>query len=136
MILRDGLKNTLLKIPLWSKTPLNKSRRSVDRPVNVSASGRERLWDIQSHLAAEQTKRPHLPVLPGCATNRPLDPIKVKRKITSIVFYEAFFYRLLNGCNQRPSRHKFRFKSPLYSLYAPAIDLSLKRFPSGPHINQ
>ena len=48
-------------------------------------SGRERLWDIQSHLAAEQTKRPHLPVLPGCATNRPLDPIKVKRKTTRIM---------------------------------------------------
>jgi hypothetical protein len=32
-----------------------------------------------------------------------------------------------------PGRHKFRFKNPLYSLDASAIDLSLKAFPWAAH---
>ena len=47
--------------------------------------------------------------------------------------YEAVFYKLLHRCKQQPSSHKFRFKNPLYSLDASAIELSLKLFPWAAH---
>lgn len=40
---------------------------------------------------------------------------------------------MLKRCQSVPSAHKFRFKNPLYSLDASAIDLSLSLFPWAAH---
>lgn len=91
-------------------------------------SGRQSLRDIQSNLEAQQEKLYHLGAKPIARStlarlneNQPAD------------LYQALFYKLLNRCNQQPSSHKFRFKNPLYSLDASAIDLSLKLFPWAAH---
>lgn len=47
--------------------------------------------------------------------------------------YEALFYKLLGRCKNQPGKHQFRFKNPLYSLDASALDLSLKLFPWAAH---
>ena len=43
--------------------------------------------------------------------------------------FEALFNRLLKRCQSHRGAHGFRFKSPLYSLDASLIDLSLQVFP-------
>jgi len=47
--------------------------------------------------------------------------------------FQALFYKLLNRYRQQPGQHKFRFKNPLYSLDASAIDLSSPVFPWARH---
>ena len=91
-------------------------------------SGRQSLRDIQSNLEAQHHKLYHLGAKPIARTtlarlneNQPAE------------LYQALFYKLLNRCKQQPSKHKFRFKNPLYSLDASAIDLSLKLFPWAAH---
>lgn len=91
-------------------------------------SGRQSLRDIQSNLEAQQAKLYHLGAKPIARST--LARLNEKQPAT---FYQALFYHLLNGCHQRPSTHKFRFKNPLYSLDASAIDLSLKLFPWAAH---
>jgi len=41
----------------------------------------------------------------------------------------TLLYKLLSRCKQSSGKHGFRFKNPLYSFDATAIDLSLKLFP-------
>jgi len=91
-------------------------------------SGRQSLRDIESNLEAQQAKLYHLGAKPIARStlarlneNQPAE------------LYQSVFYRLLKRCKQQPSQHKFRFKNPLYSLDASAIDLSLKLFPWAAH---
>lgn len=91
-------------------------------------SGRQSLRDIQSNLEAQQNKLYHLGAKPIARTT--LARLNEKQPAE---FYQALFYQLLNTCKKQPSKHKFRFKNPLYSLDASAIDLSLKLFPWAAH---
>lgn len=91
-------------------------------------SGRQSLRDIASNLAAQQDKLYHLGAKPIARST--LARINENQPCE---LYESVFYTLLNRCKQQPSTHKFRFKNPLYSLDASAIDLSLKLFPWAAH---
>ena len=91
-------------------------------------SGRQSLRDIESNLEAQQAKLYHLGAKPIARTT--LARLNEKQPAS---LYESLFYKILNS-NQFPSgSHKFRFKNPLYSLDASAIDLSLKLFPWAAH---
>lgn len=91
-------------------------------------SGRQSLRDIQSNLEAQQDKLYHLGAKPIARST--LARLNEKQPAS---LYQALFYKLLNRCKQQPGTHKFRFKNPLYSLDASAIDLSLKLFPWAAH---
>ncbi len=91
-------------------------------------SGRQSLRDIESNLEAQQDKLYHLGAKPIARST--LARLNEKQPAE---LYQSVFYRLLNRCKQQPSQHKFRFKNPLYSLDASAIDLSLKLFPWAAH---
>lgn len=96
--------------------------------VMSQLSGRQSLRDIESNLQAQQSKLYHLGAKPIARTT--LARLNEKQPAQ---LYEALFYKLLNS-NQSPAgSHKFRFKNPLYSLDASAIDLSLKLFPWAAH---
>ena len=87
-------------------------------------SGRQSLRDIESNLGAQQHKLYHLGAKPI-----PRSTLARLNEKQPAELYEAVFHRLLARCTNMPGRHKFRFKNPLYSLDASAIDLSLKAFP-------
>lgn len=91
-------------------------------------SGRQSLRDIQSNLEAQRHKLYHLGAKPIARST--LARLNEKH---SAALYEAVFYRVLKRCQSVPSAHKFRFKNPLYSLDASAIDLSLSLFPWAAH---
>lgn len=91
-------------------------------------SGRQSLRDIQSNLEAQQDKLYHLGAKPIARST--LARLNEKQPAD---LYQALFYKLLSRCNQPLGKHKFRFKNPLYSLDASAIDLSLKLFPWAAH---
>ena len=91
-------------------------------------SGRQSLRDIQSNLEAQHHKLYHLGAKPIARTT-----LARLNEHQPAELYQALFYKLLNRCKQQPSTHKFRFKNPLYSLDASAIDLSLKLFPWAAH---
>src|SRR5690606_21515608 len=91
-------------------------------------SGRQSLRDIQSNLEAPRHKLYHLGAKPIARST--LARLNEKH---SAALYEAVFYRVLKRCQSMPSAHKFRFKNPLYSLDASAIDLSLSLFPWAAH---
>ena len=87
-------------------------------------SGRQSLRDIHSNLAAQQEKLYHLGSKPIARST-----LSRMNEQQPAELYQALFYRLLNRCKSAPSKHKFRFKKPLYSLDASLIDLSVKLFP-------
>jgi len=91
-------------------------------------SGRQSLRDIESNLEAQQEKLYHLGAKPIARSS--LARLNEKQPAT---LYESVFYQLLSHCKKQPSKHKFRFKNPLFSLDASAIDLSLKLFPWAAH---
>ena len=91
-------------------------------------SGRQSLRDIQSNLEAQRHKLYHLGAKPIARST--LARLNEKQPAA---LYEAVFYRLLKRCQSMPSAHQFRFKNPLYSLDASAIDLSLSLFPWAAH---
>jgi len=91
-------------------------------------SGRQSLRDIQSNLEAQQHKLYHLGAKPIAKST--LARLNEKQPAE---LYEAIFHRLLKRCRDMPGKHKFRFKNPLYSLDASAIELSLKAFPWAAH---
>lgn len=91
-------------------------------------SGRQSLRDIESNVAAQQSKLYHLGAKPIARSS--LARLNEKQPAA---LYEEVFYTLLNRCKERSLTHKFRFKNPLYSLDASAIDLSLKLFPWAAH---
>lgn len=87
-------------------------------------SGRQSLRDIQSNLESQQHKLYHLGAKPIARST-----LARLNEQQPAALYEALFYQLLERCKQMPGQHKFRFKNPLYSLDASAIDLSIKAFP-------
>lgn len=87
-------------------------------------SGRQSLRDIQSNLEAQQHKLYHVGAKP--ITKSTLSRINDQQPAG---LYESLFYKLLGQLKSQPGKHKFRFKNPLYSLDASAIDLSLSLFP-------
>ncbi len=91
-------------------------------------SGRQSLRDIQSNLEAQQHKLYHLGAKPIARTT--LARLNEKQPAE---LYEALFYKLLSRCKSQPGQHKLRFKNPLYSLDASALDLSMKLFPWAGH---
>lgn len=91
-------------------------------------SGRQSLRDIQSNLEAQQHKLYHLGAKPIARTT--LARLNEKQPAE---LYEALFHKLLGRCKNQPGKHKFRFKNPLYSLDASALDLSMKLFPWAAH---
>lgn len=91
-------------------------------------SGRQSLRDIQSNLEAQQQKLYHLGAKPIARST--LSRLNDQQPAE---LYENLFYKLLKRCKNQPSDHKFRFKNPLYSLDASAIDLSLNLFPWAVH---
>lgn len=91
-------------------------------------SGRQSLRDIQSNLEAQRHKLYHLGAKPIARST--LARLNEKQPAA---LYENVFYTLLNRCRNMPGQHKFRFKNPLYSLDASAIDLSMKAFPWAAH---
>lgn len=91
-------------------------------------SGRQSLRDIESNLESQQGKLYHLGAKPIARST--LARLNEKQPAE---LYQSLFYKLLNRCTQQPSEHKFRFKNPLYSLDASAIDLSLSLFPWAAH---
>lgn len=91
-------------------------------------SGRQSLRDIQSNLEAQQPKLYHLGAKPI-----PRSTLARLNEQQPAELYQQLFYRVLARCKGMPGKHKFRFKNPLYSLDASAIDLALKLFPWAAH---
>lgn len=87
-------------------------------------SGRQSLRDIEANLKAQSASHYHLGCKPIARSS--LARLNEKQPYT---LYEALFYQLLQRCQGLTSKHKFRFKNPLFSLDASIIDLSLKIFP-------
>lgn len=91
-------------------------------------SGRQSLRDIQANLEAQRHKLYHLGAKPIARST-----LARLNETQPAELYEALFFKLLHQCKNQPGKHKFRFKNPLYSLDASAIDLSLKLFPWAIH---
>jgi putative transposase len=91
-------------------------------------SDRQSLRDIESNLEAQSDKLYHL----GAKVIAKTTLARLNEQQPAEL-YQALFYRLLNQYSQQPGRHKFRFKDPLYSLDASAIDLSSPVFPWARH---
>ena len=91
-------------------------------------SGRQSLRDIQSNLEAQRHKLYHLGAKPIARTT-----LARLNENQPSALYENIFYRLLKRCQSIKGQHQFRFKNPLYSLDASAIDLSLSLFPWAAH---
>lgn len=91
-------------------------------------SGRQSLRDIQSNLEAQQHKLYHVGAKPIAKST--LARVNDQQPAE---LYEALFYKLLRQLKKQPGTHSFRFKNPLYSMDASAIDLSLKLFPWAAH---
>ena len=87
-------------------------------------SGRQSPRDIQSNLQSQRHKLYRLGAKPV-----PRSSLARLNQKQPAAFYQALFGRLLQHFNSLPGRHKFRFKNPLYSLDASAINLALKLFP-------
>lgn len=87
-------------------------------------SGRQSLRDIQSNLESQQHKLYHLGAKPIARST-----LARLNEQQPAALYEQVFSRVLKRCQSIPGQHKFRFKNPLYSLDASAIDLSLSIFP-------
>ena len=87
-------------------------------------SGRQSLRDIEANMKAQSSKLYHLgaDIVPRTTLAR----INEKQPYA---LYEALFYKLLQRCQNRQGKHKFRFKNKLYSIDSTLIDLSLKVFP-------
>lgn len=91
-------------------------------------SGRQSLRDIQSNLEAQHLKLYHVGAKPIARST-----LARLNEQQPAELYEKVFFRLLRRCRDLPGKHKFRFKNPLYSLDASAIDLSLNVFPWAAH---
>ena len=91
-------------------------------------SCRQSLRDIQSNLEAQQHKLYHLGAKPIAKST--LSRLNDQQPAE---LYQQLFYMLLNRLKKQPGEHKFKFKTPLYSLDASAIELSLKLFPWAAH---
>ena len=91
-------------------------------------SGRQSLRDIQSNLEAQRHKLYHVGAKPIARST-----LARLNEQQPAALYESVFHRLLARATGLPGKHQFRFKNPLYSLDASAIDLSLAVFPWAAH---
>lgn len=91
-------------------------------------SERQSLRDIESNLEAQSDKLYHL----GAKVIAKTTLARLNEQQPAEL-YQSLFYKLLHQYGKRPGTHKFRFKSPLYSLDASAIDLSSPVFPWARH---
>lgn len=91
-------------------------------------SGQQSLRDIQSNLEAQQNKLYHVGAKPIAKST--LSRLNDQQPAA---LYEALFNSLLKRLKQQPGKHKFRFKNPLYSMDASAINLSLNLVPWAVH---
>ncbi len=87
-------------------------------------SGRQSLRDIESNQQTQRQSLYHCGAQPLARTS--LARLNERQPHT---LFEALFNRLLKRCQSHRGAHGFRFKSPLYSLDASLIDLSLQVFP-------
>lgn len=87
-------------------------------------SGRQSLRDIETNLQHQRHALYHAGARPIARTS--LARLNEQQPHT---LYEALFNRLLKRCQSHRAAHGFRFKSPLYSLDASLMDLSLQVFP-------
>lgn len=91
-------------------------------------SGRLSLRDIQSNQEAQRHKLYHLGAKPIARST--LGRLNAQQPAA---LYQSLFGALLLRCHSQPGRHKFRFKNPLYSLDASALNLSISLFPWAAH---
>lgn len=91
-------------------------------------TGRQSLRDIEANLTAQSDKLYHLG-----AKVAPKTTLARLNEQQPAELYQALFYKLLHQHKGQTGRHKFRFKHPLYSLDASAIDLSSPVFPWARH---
>lgn len=92
------------------------------------------IWPKKSSRYSIQFRGSARQAIPfGCEASGKINAFSAKCQATRRKLYEALFYKLLSRCKNQPSHHKFRFKNPLYSLDASAIDLSLQLFPWAAH---
>ena len=91
-------------------------------------SGRQSLRDIQSNLESQRFKLYHVGARPIARST-----LARLNEHQPASLYENVFYRVLARAKGVPGKHKFRFKNPLYSLDASAIELSLSVFPWAAH---
>ena len=87
--------------------------------------GLQSLRDIVGNLRAQPHKLYHLGVR-AFVSRSSLARVNAQQPYA---LYEALFGRLLARCQQRASRHGFRFKNKLYAVDASTIDLCLAAFP-------
>jgi len=91
-------------------------------------SGRLSLRDIQSNQEAQRHKLYHLGAKPIARST--LSRLNEQQPAE---LYQSLFGALLQRCHSQPGGHKFRFKNPLYSLDASALNLSIGLFPWAAH---
>ncbi len=91
-------------------------------------SGRQSLRDIQSNLEAQRHKLYHVGAKPIARST-----LARLNEQQPAALYESVFRRVLAHATGRSGHHKFRFKNPLYSLDASAINLSLNVFAWAAH---
>ncbi|MAR01607.1 MAG: IS4 family transposase [Oceanospirillaceae bacterium] len=96
--------------------------------IMAQVAGTQSLRDIQSNLEAQRLKLYHLGARP--IARSALARLNEKQPAD---LYQGLFGKLLARCKNTPGKHKFRFRNPLYSLDASAIDLSLNLFPWAAH---
>lgn len=92
--------------------------------VMAQISGRSSLRDIVANFSAQSHRLYHL----GCRTTSKSNLSRMNEG-KPYTLYESLFGRLLKRCQRLAPGHSFRFKNPLYSLDATAIDLCLSVFP-------
>lgn len=87
-------------------------------------SGKDSLRDIETALKTRSNRLYHL----GCSdvARSTLAHANAKRDYQ---VFQTLFYALLERCHALIPSHKFRFKSPLYTLDSTTIDLCLSIFP-------
>lgn len=93
--------------------------------------GRSSLRDIEATLASQQHLGYHL----GSAAVKRSSLSRANRSL-DYRFYESLFSMLYSLCQNRPGKHRFRFKGKLFSLDASLIDVSLKVFPQANYNNR
>ena len=86
--------------------------------------GRHSLRDIEATLASQPKQQYHL----GSQNIKRTTFSRSNEKL-DYQFYVSLFSKLYQNCSHHSPKHKFRFKSKLFSLDGSLIDLSMKIFP-------
>lgn len=87
-------------------------------------SGRQSLRDIESCMQSHSNHQYHL----GCQRMSKSSLGRANQNL-SYEFYMKLFQLLYSRCSAHTPRHKFRFKSKLFSLDGSLLDASMKVFP-------